>query len=179
MGQQRAIQRLNKGRQHQVLRLLFQVEQKSHAARIIRRKSFLSDHVSLLQDCIDVVRLEFPEILAVVVFAMILGVREGWTFTSTLYFAVMSASTVRLEGIACVMKHLCASYPFVHSFFIAADGLWRLYSTITNRQIVLCLLFPIFGGSLWRSLGTNRQHLYSKEDTRSGNETFAARSDAL
>ena len=74
---------------------MFQREQNAQAARIIRQKSFFGDHISLIQDIMDVVRTEFPEILAVVIFAMILGVREGWSFTSTLYFAVMSASTVR------------------------------------------------------------------------------------
>ena len=102
MGQQRALQRLNKGRQHHLLKLMFQKEQKAHSTRSMRRKGFLGDQISLFQDCIDVVRMELPEILAVVVFAMILGLREGWSFTSTLYFAVMSASTVRS----------CISYTF-------------------------------------------------------------------
>lgn len=111
MGQQRALQRLNKGRQQHLLKLMFQMEQKSEAARIIRQKSFFNDHITLIQDVMDVVRIEFPEILAVIIFAMILGVREGWSFTSTLYFAVMSASTVRsCASITCRFhrrKKLC------------------------------------------------------------------------
>lgn len=94
MGQQKALQRLQKGRQRHLLKLMFQTEHKRDAAKIIRKKSFFRDHISLLQDVMDVVRIEFPEIVAVIVFAMILGFREGWSLTSTLYFAIMSASTV-------------------------------------------------------------------------------------
>jgi len=50
-----------------------------------------SDHVSLLDDIWRVCKVEAPEILVVMLFAYILGVREGWSLTSTMYFCIMSA----------------------------------------------------------------------------------------
>jgi hypothetical protein len=55
--------------------------------------SFARDHMALLDDIFQVLRSELPEILAVTVLALILGYREGWSFTSTLYFCLMSATT--------------------------------------------------------------------------------------
>jgi hypothetical protein len=37
--------------------------------------------------------VEAPEILLVMLLALILGLREGWSYTSTFYFCIMSAST--------------------------------------------------------------------------------------
>jgi hypothetical protein len=37
--------------------------------------------------------VEAPEILLVMLLALILGLREGWSMTSTFYFCIMSAST--------------------------------------------------------------------------------------
>lgn len=58
-----------------------------------RRHSWWSDNVSLLDDVWNVCKVEAPEILLVMLLALILGLREGWTMTSTFYFCIMSAST--------------------------------------------------------------------------------------
>lgn len=58
-----------------------------------RRHSWWSDHASLLDDVWKVCKVEAPEILLVMLLALILGLREGWSMTSTFYFCIMSAST--------------------------------------------------------------------------------------
>jgi hypothetical protein len=57
------------------------------------RTGLWADQITLMDDVLEVCYAELPEILLVVVLAYILGVREGWSFTSTCYFAIMSAST--------------------------------------------------------------------------------------
>jgi hypothetical protein len=46
-----------------------------------------------MDDITQVVRAEFPEIMVVGLAGYILGLREGWSFTSTMYFCIMSATT--------------------------------------------------------------------------------------
>ena len=57
------------------------------------KNGFLHDSMALLKDIQFVLSAELPEIMAVAVFAFILGYREGWSFVSILYFCIMSAST--------------------------------------------------------------------------------------
>jgi hypothetical protein len=57
------------------------------------KENWFDDQKALLKDVTAVVKQEAPEILAVMCFAFILGFREGWSLTSTLYFCIMSAST--------------------------------------------------------------------------------------
>jgi voltage-gated potassium channel len=52
-----------------------------------------NDHVSLLDDVWRVVRGQSPVIALVGVLALILGLREGWSFMNTLYFSIMAATT--------------------------------------------------------------------------------------
>jgi voltage-gated potassium channel len=52
-----------------------------------------SDHVSLLDDVWRVVWGQSPVIALVGVLALILGLREGWSFMNTLYFSIMAATT--------------------------------------------------------------------------------------
>lgn len=55
--------------------------------------SFLRDHSTLFTIIADIIRSHLPQILLIIALATVLGIREGWSFTSTMYFAVMSAST--------------------------------------------------------------------------------------
>lgn len=92
-GQANAIRKLKRRRQHRVLQAL--TRSNSRRTDTIR-KGFFHDHITLMSDISSVCRAELPEILVVVLLAWILGMREGWSLTSTLYFAIMSASTVSL-----------------------------------------------------------------------------------
>lgn len=91
-GQSKAIRKLKRGRQRKLLRVLFQ-STRDTTRPSQRPNGFISDHATLLDDVKEVCLAELPEILVVMLLAYILGVREGWSFTSTMYFAVMSAST--------------------------------------------------------------------------------------
>lgn len=52
-----------------------------------------TDFRALCHDVWVVIKTEFPEIALVIVLAFVLGMREGWSIISTLYFCIMSAST--------------------------------------------------------------------------------------
>lgn len=93
-GQARAIGQFKKGRQQKLLKALFQSNRNVNSSvNDGVRENWLTDHITLLDDVMHVCRTELPEILVVIILAYILGVREGWSFTSTMYFAIMSAST--------------------------------------------------------------------------------------
>lgn len=91
--QAHTVRKLKTVRQRQLVKLLFQSTKKMEAAREIRKEGIFQEHASLMEDIMRVVRAELPSILLVVLLAFILGVREGWSITSTAYFAIMSAST--------------------------------------------------------------------------------------
>ena len=104
--QQKAVKKMRKRRKRKLLKTLFSqrnsnlppqrrkaLSEKDFLVASNKKYSWLSDHVSLLDDVRQVCKKEAPEILAVVLLAYILGVREGWGFTSTMYFCIMSAST--------------------------------------------------------------------------------------
>ncbi len=61
--------------------------------RPLEQSGFWRDHVSLADDVWKVVSAEFPLIGLVAIMALILGIREGWGVTSTLYFCIMAATT--------------------------------------------------------------------------------------
>jgi len=94
-GQAKAIRQLKRGRQQKLLKALFRSSRKinSSVSNAEVQESWFTDHITLMDDITYVCRTEMPEILLVVLLASILGVREGWSFTSTMYFAIMSAST--------------------------------------------------------------------------------------
>ena len=92
-GQAHTLRKLKTGRQRKLIKLLFQSTRKVEAARAIRKEGIFQDHGSLLEDIIHVIRAEMPSILLVIFLAFVLGIREGWSITSTAYFAIMSAST--------------------------------------------------------------------------------------
>lgn len=71
--------------------------------------SWWADHVSLLDDVWRVCKMEAPEILVVMLLAYILGVREGWSLTSSMYFCIMSARYVR-DGLP------SKSFPHLHAY---------------------------------------------------------------
>ena len=91
--QAQTVRKLKAGRQRKLIKLLFRSTKKLEAAREIRREGILQEHASLLEDVMYVIKAEMPSILVVVLLACILGAREGWSLTSTAYFAIMSAST--------------------------------------------------------------------------------------
>lgn len=94
--QARQIRKWKKSNQSTLLRLLFtdyNSEKRKERDKDNLKETFLSDHELLLDDIIHVLREEYPQIILVMVLAWILGYREGWTLTSTIYFCIMSAST--------------------------------------------------------------------------------------
>jgi potassium channel subfamily K, other eukaryote len=94
--QANAIRHLKKGNQEAMLQTLFPDPESTESRQELSvrlQDSFIGDHVTLLDDINHVVRTELPEILVVGVAALILGWREGWSFTSTMYFCIMSATT--------------------------------------------------------------------------------------
>lgn len=98
-GQTRALRKFKRGRQQKLLKALFLPSRNVNTSSTLdndnneHSESWLTDHITLLEDVLHVCRIELPEILVVILLAYILGVREGWSFTSTMYFAIMSAST--------------------------------------------------------------------------------------
>jgi hypothetical protein len=97
--QAKAVKKLRKGNQDTLLATLFPedstVTLQSKAEResdALLQEGFLNDQMSIFDDVKQVVRAEFPEILVVAMAACVLGFREGWSFTSTMYFCIMSAS---------------------------------------------------------------------------------------
>ena len=94
--QANAIRHLKKGNQEAMLQTLFPEPDSAESRQELSlrlQESFIGDHVTLLDDINQVVRTELPELLVVGVAALILGWREGWSFTSTMYFCIMSATT--------------------------------------------------------------------------------------
>jgi potassium channel subfamily K len=59
----------------------------------VEETGFWRDHISLADDIWGVVQSEFASILTVAGLAIVLGYREGWGLTSTLYFSIMAATT--------------------------------------------------------------------------------------
>ena len=95
-GQAKAVKKLKRKKQKKILNILFNenvTEQKKKKEVKLMKENWFDDHKALLKDVTAVVKQEAPEILAVMFFAFILGLREGWSLTSTAYFCIMSAST--------------------------------------------------------------------------------------
>ncbi len=94
--QARQVRKWKKNNQSTLLRLLFtdyKSEKRKERDKDNLKDTFLSDHELLLDDIIHVLREEYPQIILVMVLGWILGYREGWPLTSTIYFCIMSAST--------------------------------------------------------------------------------------
>lgn len=60
---------------------------------LLQESGFWRDHVSLADDVWRVVRAEAPLIGLVAFMSLLLGIREDWGFTSTMYFCIMAATT--------------------------------------------------------------------------------------
>jgi hypothetical protein len=78
----------------------------------IEDSGFWRDHVSLADDVWRVLKAESPLIALVAGMALVLGIREGWGVTSTLYFCIMAATTTgygdytptnQLDKLYCVL----------------------------------------------------------------------------
>jgi potassium channel subfamily K len=92
--QTRALKKLKKERQEEILETLFtEDERERKECDELIREGLLSDHVSLMDNIKEVVLAEMPAILLVSTAALVLGIREGWTLVSTIYFCIMSATT--------------------------------------------------------------------------------------
>jgi potassium channel subfamily K len=92
--QTRALKKLKKERQEEILETLFtEDERERKECDELIREGLLSDHVSLMDNIKEVVLAEMPAILLVSAAALVLGIREGWTLVSTIYFCIMSATT--------------------------------------------------------------------------------------
>jgi hypothetical protein len=84
---------------------------------------------------------ELPQILLVALFAAILGYREGWSITSTIYFTIMSASTTGFGD----------------------------YSATTQMDKIYCIFFfpisvAVFGEVLGKIAGVYIQLKYRKKE---------------
>jgi potassium channel subfamily K len=92
--QTRALKKLKKGRQEEILETLFTEDERDRKeCDELIREGLLYDHASLMDDIKRVLVAELPAILLVAVAALVLGYREHWPVISTLYFCVMSATT--------------------------------------------------------------------------------------
>lgn len=140
--QAQAVRNMKRKDQSRLLRLLFH-DRNNSATRgrkdDVRKleENFITDHTSLFQVCVQVCREEFPQIALVMLFASILGYREGWSITSTIYFAVMSASTTGFGN----------------------------YAPTTQADKIYCIFFfpisvAVFGEVLGRIAGTYIQQKY-------------------
>jgi potassium channel subfamily K len=92
--QTRALKKLNKGRQEEILETLFAEDdsQRKECDELIR-EGLLYDHASLMDNIKGVVWAELPAIILVAAAALVLGYREQWPIISTIYFCIMSATT--------------------------------------------------------------------------------------
>jgi potassium channel subfamily K len=92
--QTRALKKFKKERQEEILETLFtEDERQRKESDELLREGLLYDHVSLMDDIKRVVVAELPVILFVAAAALVLGILEGWTLVSTIYFCIMSATT--------------------------------------------------------------------------------------
>ena len=117
--QTRAMKRFQLKHQHHMIDSLFRqsfVSRRGGVGSSVNHlqedSGFWNDHISLAEDIWKVLRAESPLILLVGVMAMILGLREGWDWTSTLYFCIMAATTTgygdytptnQLDKLYCVL----------------------------------------------------------------------------
>jgi hypothetical protein len=143
--QSRAVKKLKRRDQSRLLRLLFH---KHHSTKHMVKKdarflrdNFITDHQSLLSVCKQVLWEELPQILLVALFAAILGYREGWSITSTIYFTIMSASTTGFGD----------------------------YSATTQMDKIYCIFFfpisvAVFGEVLGKIAGVYIQLKYRKKE---------------
>ena len=119
--QMRAMKRFQRKHEHHMIDALFRQSFSSkrgggggvgNGNHLQEETGFWNDHISLAEDIWKVLRAESPLILLVGVMAMILGLREGWDWTSTLYFCIMAATTTgygdytptnQLDKLYCVL----------------------------------------------------------------------------
>ena len=155
-GQARTVHRLKTGRQRKLVKFLFQSTKNIKGAnktaketQLRIRPSMLQDQISLLDDVWHVIKTEFPSILFVIVLAFILGIREGWSITSTAYFAIMSASTTgKLLACTCDWR-FCFSSCFSHFLF---NNYYHATVTIPPRRKLTSFTAFSFYPCPWPSL---------------------------
>eukprot|EP00977_Amphora_coffeiformis_P024838 scaffold17318_cov169-Amphora_coffeaeformis.AAC.5 len=173
--------KLKAGRQRRLIKLLFRSTKKLEAAREIRKDSVFQEHASLMEDVMHVIKSELPSILVVIILAFILGVREGWSLTSTAYFAIMSASTTGkftdqrvVTGVAVkVVSHGRLSHELWRCFCTTGYG---DYTPTTQIDKLYCVFFlpisvAVFGEVLGRIAS-----VYITRRTRQAEQNFLRRS---
>lgn len=89
--QTKTMKRFQRKQQHQMMETLF--GQTSSERPELEDTGFWQDHVSLVDDVWKVLCAESALILLVAAMSLILGLREGWDWASTLYFCIMAATT--------------------------------------------------------------------------------------
>jgi hypothetical protein len=105
------------------------------------KENFITDHQMLFEGIKQVCWEEYPQIMVVMLLATILGYREGWTITSTLYFSIMSASTTGFGD----------------------------YTPTTEVNKIYCIFFfpisvAVFGEVLGKIAGIYVQHKFRKNE---------------
>ena len=117
-----------------------------------RRYSWWSDHVSLLEDVWNVVKVEVARNFA----------RHAPGSHSR------SAGRLDHDVDILLLHHECLHH-----------WLWRLRTQIKCRQDLLHLLFTTVSGRLWRSTGSHRHSVHYKAQSRVGILAFAPDRDAV
>jgi potassium channel subfamily K len=136
--QSKTLKKLKKGRQEEILESLFtEDERQRKESDELLREGLLYDHASLMDDIKRVVVAESPAILLVAAAALVLGIREGWTIISTLYFCVMSATTTgfgdytpttQIDKVYCILF-----LPFAVAVF--GEVLGRIAGVYIQRKV--------------------------------------------
>ena len=142
--QARTVKKLQKKDQSRLLRMLFtdySSQRKEKADRQALKENFITDHQMLFEGIKQVCWEEYPQIAVVMLLATILGYREGWTITSTLYFSIMSASTTGFGD----------------------------YTPTTEVNKIYCIFFfpisvAVFGEVLGKIAGIYVQHKFRKSE---------------
>lgn len=144
VAQERTVKKLQKKDQSRLLRMLFtdySSQRKVKADTQALKENFITDHQMLFKGIKQVCWEEYPQIMVVMLLATILGYREGWTITSTLYFSIMSASTTGFGD----------------------------YTPTTEVNKIYCIFFfpisvAVFGEVLGKIAGIYVQHKFRKNE---------------
>lgn len=144
VAQERTVKNLQKKDQSRLLRMLFtdySSQRKVKADTQALKENFITDHQMLFEGIKQVCWEEYPQIMVVMLLATILGYREGWTITSTLYFSIMSASTTGFGD----------------------------YTPTTEVNKIYCIFFfpisvAVFGEVLGKIAGIYVQHKFRKNE---------------